>query len=273
MRAIVVATDFSKSAANAASYAAAMALTLQAEMFLLHAYEMPVSTGEVSLPVDVDALQSDAESALKSLQDKLEKQTNGKLSIRGQVHMGGFYNELTTVCEKLKPYAVVIGSTGKTAAERLLFGSNAVYTMKHLPWPVIAIPPGVVYSNIKKIGLACDLENVDALPLDEIGILLRDFQAEFHLLNFGLRTAMDSQVKHTSHLLYQKLQPLKTKFHFLDNGDVDQGILDFAEKKHIDLLVVIPKRKSLINYLLKKSHTRQFVLHSHVPVMALHMQQ
>lgn len=271
MRTIVVATDFSKSASNAASYAAAMALTLEAELFLLHAYEMPVSTGEVSLPIDVDAWQRDAESALKSLQNQLKKQTKGIITIHGQVHMGSYYNELVVVCEQLKPYAVVIGSTGKTAAERILFGSNAVYTMKHLPWPVMAIPQGVTYANIKKIGLACDLENVDSLPLDEIGTLLKDFQAEFHLLNIGQRTAWDSQVKYTSHLLFEKLNPLKTKFHFLDNGDIDQGILDFAEKKHIDLLIVIPKRKSLINSFLKKSHTRQFVLHSHVPVMALHM--
>lgn len=270
MRTIVVATDFSRSAANAASYAASMALSVQAELFLMHAYEMPVSTGEVSLPIDVDTWHRDAESALVSLQDELSAKTKGKLTIRGQVHMGSFYNELEIVCEQLKPYAVVIGSTGKSAAERVLFGSNAVYTMKHLPWPVIAVPEKVSYSGIRKIGLASDLENVEALPLDEIGILLKDFQAELHILNTGFRTALDAQVKLTSHLLYEKLKPLKAKFHFLDNEDIDQGILDFAEKKHIDLLIVLPRRKSLINSLLKKSHTRQFVLHSHVPVMALH---
>lgn len=270
MRTIVVGTDFSKSATNAASYAAEMALSIQAELFLMHAYEMPVSTGEISLPIDVDAWQRDAESALNSLQNKLKEETKGMLAIRGQVHMGSFYNELKVVCDQLKPYAVVIGSTGKTAAERVLFGSNAVYIMKHLPWPVIAVPGNVTYSGIKKIGLASDFENVDALPLEEIGMLLNDFEAEFHLLNTGLRTAMDAEVKITSHLLYEKLKPLKTKFHFLNNEDVDQGILEFAEKRNIDLLIVLPRRKSLINSMLKKSHTRQFVLHSHVPVMALH---
>lgn len=270
MKTIVVGTDFSKSSANAASYAAFMAMALQAELFILHAYEMPVSTGEVSLPVDLDEWHYDAESALKSLQSELEKQTKGMLTIRGQVHMGSFYNELMIVCETMKPYAVVIGSTGKTAAERILFGSNAVYTMKHLPWPVIAVPSNVNYAGIKKIGLACDLENVETLPLDEIDLLLNDFQSELHLLNIGLRSKYDSEIKFTTHLLYEKLRPFKTKFHFLNSTNIDQGILEFAEKKNIDLLIVLPKRKSFINSLLNKSHTRQFVLHSHVPVMALH---
>ena len=270
MRTIIVATDFSKSATNAAHYAASMARSLQAELFLLHAYEMPVSSGEISLPVDLDAWQQDAESLLHQLKQELETQTNGMVNIRGQVHMGSFYSELRIVCDQLKPYAVVIGSTGKTAAERILFGSSAVYTMKHLPWPVIAVPHGVAFSGIRKIGLACDMENVEGLPWDEIGMLLKDFQAELHLLNIGLRTALDSDVKIATHFLYEKFKPLKAKFHFLNGTDIDRGILEFAEKKHIDLLIVLPRRKSLINSLLKKSHTRQFVLHSHLPVMALH---
>lgn len=270
MRTIVVATDFSRSATNAAHYAASMALLLKAEVFLLHAYEMPVSSGEISLPVDLDAWQQDAESLLRKLQQELETQTGGMINVRGQVHMGSFYSELEIVCEQLKPYAVVIGSTGKTATERMLFGSNAVYTMKHLPWPAIAIPSDIAFSGIRKIGVACDMENVEGLPWDEIGLLLNDFQAELHLLNIGLRTALDSDMKNASHFLYEKLKPMKAKFHFLSGTDIDRGILEFAEKKNIDLLIVLPRRKSLIDSLLKKSHIRQFVLHSHLPVMALH---
>jgi nucleotide-binding universal stress UspA family protein len=46
--------------------------------------------------------------------------------------------------------------------------------------------------------------------------------------------------------------------------------MEFAETNSIDLLVVLPKQHSLIEKLLFKSHVRQFVLHSHIPVMALH---
>ena len=62
---------------------------------------------------------------------------------------------------------------------------------------------------------------------------------------------------------------LKPSYHFITNDNTDEGIMDFAEKNSIDLLLVLPKRHSLLDKLISKSHTRQLVLHSHVPVMAI----
>ncbi|AXY74187.1 universal stress protein [Paraflavitalea soli] len=271
MGTIVVATDFSTVAAHAASYAASMALVVQAELYLMHAYELPASYGDISLPVDIGRWQEDAEAALLKLRVQLEQETKGKLSIRGQVYMGSYFSTLERVCEEKKPYAVVIGCTGKTAAGRILFGSNAVHTLKHLEWPVLTVPADTTFSGIQQVGLACDLELVrETVPFQEIATLLKDFKAGLHILNVGSKTIYDPEVKAASQLLQEKLKPQSLKFHFLSTDDVDQGILDFAEKIHVDLLIVLPKRKSLINALLHKSHTRQFVLHSHVPLMALH---
>lgn len=271
MKMIIAATDFSPAATHAATYAAAMAMALGADLFLLHAYEPPASYGEISFPIDFGNWEQDAQATLRALQHDLERQTNGLVKVGGQVHLGSFHHELSLVCEELKPYAVVIGMTGKTAAERALFGSNAVHTLKHLPWPVIAVPQNKEFSGIWKIGLASELEQVtEIFPFPEIELLLKDFKAELHVLNVGSKTVYDPEVKFASQIISDKLKAVKLQFHFLSDGDIDQGIIDFAEKMAIDLLIVLPKRRSFIDALLHRSHTRQFVLHSHVPVMALH---
>jgi nucleotide-binding universal stress UspA family protein len=66
------------------------------------------------------------------------------------------------------------------------------------------------------------------------------------------------------------LQGINPQYHFITNENTDEGIIEFAEKNNIDLLVVLPKRHDLLTKLLNRSHTKQLVLHSHVPVMALH---
>ena len=71
-------------------------------------------------------------------------------------------------------------------------------------------------------------------------------------------------------LLEEMMRPLKPTYHFITNKNTDEGILNFAEKNKIDLLIVLLRRHGLLKRLLLKSHTRQLVLHSHVPVMALH---
>lgn len=271
MKTILVATDFSPAATNAANYAAEMALAINADILLLHVYQIPVGYLEVPIAVSLEDLRMGAEKQINDLKEQLSKKTNNKLHIATEVRMASFFKELKNVCENVTPYTVVMGSQGTTAAEHLFFGSNTVHAMKHLAWPVITIPSGVVFSSIKKIGLACDFEKVvDTIPVDEIKMLIHDFKAELHILNTGSKKEFKSELISESGLLQEMLGVLKPDYHFITNENTDLGIIDFAEKNHIDLLIVFPKRHSLLDKIMHKSHTKQLVLHTYVPVMALH---
>ncbi|MCW3092015.1 MAG: universal stress protein [Ferruginibacter sp.] len=271
MKTILVATDFSPAAGNAANYAADMALGCNAILCLLHVYQMPVMFSEVPLPVTVDEMREDAIKQLTTIKESLLQRTAGKLYIEIMVRMGTFFSELKTVCDTIKPYNVVMGSQGTTAAERLVFGSHTVYAMKHLMWPLTTVPPGVTFSSVKKIGLACDFDKaIERIPFDEIKILVDDFKAELHVLNTGKEGEFNTEIVGDSRLLRQKLAPVIPHYEFIANRDTDEGIIDFAEKNHIDLLIVLPKGHALTEKIMHKSHTRQLALHSPVPVMALH---
>jgi nucleotide-binding universal stress UspA family protein len=272
MKTILVATDFSPAALNAAKYAADMALAINADMVLLHVFQIPVTYNEV-LPVilNVDQLREDAEKNLDELKDQLNRQKNGKPGIQTNVEIGSFFDELKAACEKINPYMVVMGSQGTTASDRFLFGGHTVYAMKHLMWPLITVPNGVQFSSIKKIGLACDFDKViDTTPVHEIKLLMNDFKASLHILNTGSQKEYNPDIVFQSGMLQEMIADLKPQYHFITHKDADEGIMDFAEKNNIDLLIVLPKRHGLLNKLIHKSHTKQLVLHSHVPVMALH---
>jgi nucleotide-binding universal stress UspA family protein len=271
MKKILVATDFSKVSLNAADYAADMALVIDAEIKLLHVYQMPAVYMEVPVVFDEKETRNEAERELNVVKERLNYRTEGKLKVETEALMGDFFNTLKSVCERIEPYAVVMGSQGSSAAQHLIFGNNAVYAMKNLEWPLITVPPEVSFTSINKIGLACDFNKVvESTPVDEIKKLVYDFNAELHVLNTGARTEFDADVVFESGLLQEMIGSLKPNYHFITNHNVDEGIMDFAEKNHIDLLLVLPKRHGLLDSLLHKSHTRQLVMHSHVPVMALH---
>jgi nucleotide-binding universal stress UspA family protein len=271
MKTILVATDFSDAAVNAAKYATDMALTINADILLLHVYHIPVTYSEIPAVVSPGDQMQDAERNINHLKERLIPKTNGKLNIATEVRTGLFFEELKTVCERINPYAVVMGSQGTTATERLLFGSHTVYAMKHLLWPLLTVPPKVKFSSIKKIGLACDFNKVvDTTPADEIKTLVNDLHAELHILNTGKKEVFNPEIVFESGLLQEMLAALKPEYHFITSENTDEAIMDFAETNNIDLLVVLPKRHGLLEKLLLKSHSKQLVLHSHVPVMALH---
>jgi nucleotide-binding universal stress UspA family protein len=99
---------------------------------------------------------------------------------------------------------------------------------------------------------------------------VNDFHAELHILNTGRKQVFKPEVIFESGLLQEMLADLKPAYHFISSENTDEGIINFAEKNLIDLLVVLPKRHGLLEKLVLKSHSKQLVLHSHVPVMSLH---
>ncbi len=271
MKTILVATDFSAAALNAAKYGVNMATAINADIHLLHVCQVPVSFSEIPVIVNLQEMQQSAEMEINELKEQLIRAASNKLNVSTEVVMGGFFQELKAVCERINPYTVVIGSQGSTAAERLFFGSNAVYAMTHLMWPLITVPVETSFSSIKKIGLACDFENVaDTTPVNEIKRLVQDFHAELHILNTAKKEVYDPELVFESGVLQNMLAALNPVLHFIANKNTDEGIMDFTEKNDIDLLVVLPKRHGLLDKLIHKTHTKRFVLHSHVPVMALH---
>jgi nucleotide-binding universal stress UspA family protein len=272
MKTIIIATDFSLSALHAANYAADMAANIHADILLLHIYQVPISYSEIPMPMDVEDIMENVEKNLFELKGQLIRRTAGKVKIETDVRMGVFfYQELRLACDAIKPYAVVMGSQGTTKSERLFFGGHTVHAMKHLKWPLITVPPEADFSSIKRIGLACDFDKVlDTAPVDEIKMLVSDFNAELHILNTSKRKECSSEIVYESALLNEMLLDLNPYYHFITNANADEAILQFAKTNDLDLLIVLPKKYPLPQSLVHKSHTKQFVLHSPVPVMALH---
>lgn len=271
MKTIIIATDFSAAALNAANYAAEMALAINADVLLLHVISISVTYTDVPVIVNNEDIIRNRENEISKLKKELLARSKSKLIINTEVRMGNFFHELETFCHIINPFAVVMGSQGTTAAERFLTGSHTIHTMKNLMWPLLTVPPGSKFSSIKKIGLACDFIKVaEHTPIDEIKMLVKDFNAELHVLNTGSEKKFNPEIVFQSGLLKEMLQRTNSFYHFISNENVDEGIIDFVEKNNIDLLIVLPKRRDLLNKLLHKSHSKQFVLHSHVPVMALH---
>ena len=268
MKTILVATDFSAAAENAAHYAADMANAIGAGIHLLNVYNIPATYSEIPLSLNATDMMQEAEKNIELLKDKLSAH---HIKVTAEVRMGLFFSELKAVCEQLNPYIVVLGSQGSTAAERLFFGSHAVHAMQHLAWPLVAVPPEAKFSTIKRIGLATDLEKVvDMIPETKIKNLVTDFNAALHILHTGKQHEFDPDTVFESGLLQEMVGDLKPEYHFITSNDTDKGIIDFADQNQIDLLIVLPRRHGLLEKLVHKSHTKQLVLHSHVPVMALH---
>jgi nucleotide-binding universal stress UspA family protein len=274
MKTIVAPTDFSPISRNAVHYAADLAKVLGTSLTLLHIYQIPVPFSEVPAPVyRMEDLEREAEEQMQLLKAEIMHRTESRINILSVVKAGVVSSEIESYCHSVDPYAVVMGAESAGIFERFLLGGKTLNALKNLSWPLIVVPPEVKLSGISKIGLACDLIDVaETVPKKEIRNLVKQFNATLHILHVseGSGEAFDLQTIIECRQLQDLLEDLNPQFHFIGSDSIEKGICEFAEKNNLDLLIIIPKKRSLITGIFQHSHSKRLVLHAHVPVIAFH---
>jgi nucleotide-binding universal stress UspA family protein len=273
MKTIVVPTDFSAISNNAIDYAVGLAKETGSSILLFYAYQLPVSVTDVPIVlVSIEDLKKNSENKLHEAKASLEQKTGSAIKIYAEAKLGDTVDELEDLCNRIKPLAVVMGTKGATGVERVFFGSTTLGTIKHLTWPVIVVPPQKKYSSIKKIGFACDFrEVVNTTPTRFIKDFVKEFKAELHILNVDHKNAhFKNATPEESLLLHTMFEDLNPVYDFIEDESIESGIEKFSEKNNLDLVITIPKKHKLIEGLFRKSHTKDLVYHSHLPIMCVH---
>src|SRR5262249_19232492 len=156
-----------------------------------------------------------------------ERTGSGKLKIYTEARLGNVVDELEELCKTVRPFAVVMGSTGVSAVERTLFGSNTLTAIKHLTCPVICVPKDKQYgSGVHKIGLACDFKEIaESTPVEEIKDFVKEFHAELFVLNVDYdNKQVTADTPEQSALLHSALEEVHPEYHFITDKDIENGI-------------------------------------------------
>ncbi len=274
MKSIIAATDFSSTSTNAVYYAAEMAKLINAELVLVNVYNIPVNyTDGIVMPVPLEELKTSSEKALDDLRKDILNKSGSTITVSARTRMGYVAEELEGLCSSIHPYAVVIGTRGKSNLEKTVFGSSALSIIKHLTSPVLCIPPGRKFDGgIKKAGFACDFKEVDeTVPAELIRQFIKSFKAALHILHVDYKDKhYNSGTPAESLAIYHMFEDLKPQYHFIDNPDIEDGINEFSRNNQLDLLITIPKKHNIVEKIFRKSSTKQLINELPVPVMCIH---
>lgn len=272
MKTILVPTDFSVTAKNAALYAIELANQLNAAKIILYnAYQSPVVT-EPTMPViqmlDIDTLKKISDDGMKEFKSSLHLE-NTNIEIEEINEFAALPNSIGEVCSRTGADLIIMGITGASKFEEVLIGSTAISVVKNTKVPVIILPPNAKCHKIERVMLACDYKKVEeTTPLQPIKKLLEATNAKLFVLNINQKQSNTGKTQ--NELLQSMLQNFNPEFHNINTEDFIGGINDFAETNNIDIIITIPKKHGLFEGLFKESHTKQLAFHSHVPLMCIH---
>jgi nucleotide-binding universal stress UspA family protein len=276
MKTLLVPTDFSDTAYNAATYAIALGNSLGATRIILyHAYELivPVPDIPTMIPmVNPDDLREASMDGLNKMKRELGPLADGGTTLVVRADNALLAATIEEVCKNEGVDLIVMGITGGSKLEEVLVGSNTIDVVKHTSFPVLVVPGNARYKPIEKIVFAADLRKVaDTTPITPLKKLLHIFNAELHVINidhesrhFTTDTPFETMMLDT---LLEDFQPV---YHFIDNPDVVAGIVEFAEENKADLILTIPKKHGLFESIFKRSRTSKLAYQTHIPLLTLH---
>lgn len=135
---VLVATDFSNDSELAFQYGLSLAQEHQAELHLLHALPVALSSALVTLPVGIE---SDFQRAARQLHLAVPNDAHLWCKVFQTVRAGQPYREILAYAEEHQIDLICLGVHGAGFTMRALFGSNADRVLRQAPCPVLIARP------------------------------------------------------------------------------------------------------------------------------------
>jgi nucleotide-binding universal stress UspA family protein len=261
MQTIIVPTDFSPSADNAMNYAAQLAQMVNASVFLVHLYQIPISMNDVPvMMVSADELKFNADKSMERTREQLQRNFPS-LDIKAETRLGDVVDELKDICSGVQPLAIVVGKHGATGIERFLFGSTTLSIIRHMTFPVISVPDSVTTFQLNNVALAVDGSDIGT---KEPGIknFVQQTAAQLHVIHVQEKEK-ETPVQLT---ILNEVTPVHQT---IRSDEVDRGINSYIQTNAIDLLMILPHKHSLMERIFFKTHTKELIEKIRIPIMCI----
>lgn len=270
---ILVPVDFTKSSLSAFVYAAHFAEKLGAEVTVLHVINGSFSTADSMFLDTMDASYESANQRLgKFIRENLPEQvTTDNIKIKKEVRFGvpGF-----TVADFANDQSydyIVSGMRDNHSLIEKFLGTTSSIITKLSSCPVILIHENTRWSEPKKVIFTID----DSTDFDESITAYLNFNETFKAATDFLHIKKDDkEIDSTRDTVIR--QVFKTKepdFAFEINniygGDVIQSIVDYSIFEKADMLVMVHRKRKLLDSVFNRSMSLKTAEGIHLPIMIL----
>ncbi|WP_166922971.1 universal stress protein [Flavobacterium poyangense] len=275
MKKILFPTDFSEAATNAFVHALEFAKIVNAELILLHTFEIPVYDSQF-FPENYAAIYSSVELAkfemfkneIPKLRAIAEERKLGHIVIKHRLMDGDLLYNLKNAVKEDNVDFVIMGTSGASDWTKFFLGSNTSSVISGVEVPVLCVPVDAKFKKIKIIGFTTRYREKDKKELRKVLEIAKKTNAKVKSLY--VRTS-NSDVADTTVKEWEKeFAKENVDFLVLPCDEVKETILDFVLYKEVDILSMITHKRSFFESLFDSSFTKKLTKQVPVPVLIMH---
>ena len=279
MKKIIVPIDYSLASKNALNYALEIASVWNLSIEVVHVYaglfnineRFIIRAGmgrESSLLADMDYfinVDKPEEGTLMVLPDiKIERKL-----LHGMPDI-----ELTKLSKEEDCAMMIMGTTGAHGMAGKLFGSISTEVARHAGCPVVLVPKDATFRPIKQILFASNYESATPESIKNCMAWAKNFKSSIHFVHIaeGDDSRDFEEIKMTIFdTLFEKNDPFVAfEINNIHAYSVGEGLQEYIEEQHIDLLVMVAPKKNFLQDLFHKSRTTEMAFSTKIPMVVYH---
>lgn len=275
MKKVLIPYDFTETSQSALHYGVEIAKYLSADLVLLYINQVPVMTSEFGMAgYSITEIFNDHKQAIKGIAENIRLKEPLIKDIEYHCEVGDPAEVITEFSKAHQIDLIIsgIGGHGSTFMKNVV-GSTSVAVARNVDNPLIIVPPSASYKKIQNIAYACDYDKhlMDSASLIKVKYINTLFDATLHILHVipenhelnARESFIDNYVEHN-------LESVCHKTYIIAENTVADGLLNFINHHEIDMIIVEPKKHSMLHNLFSFSTTNAMAFYSPVPVLTIH---
>jgi nucleotide-binding universal stress UspA family protein len=267
MKNILVPTDYSIAANNAAEFATQLAKEIKASVTLLHVFHAPIPASDVPvILIDPEKLLLENEVHLRKEARYLNQRTG--VEVKYIAKMGMAVDEIRE--EEKNMDLIIMGMKGASKLSEALIGSTTTKVLRKVKKPVLIIPEKANYKKPEKIVFASDLDpRIDEHSLDTLKDFTKHFGSKILVVNVKSKKYKFTSEQELEKTIEGKLSNMEHLYYFPEKEDLVEGINEFVKDHNADMLAIIPHRYNFFERIFHASVSKKMAFHTDVPLLAL----
>ncbi|GAA4272880.1 universal stress protein [Aquimarina gracilis] len=277
MKNILLPTDFSDNARNAINYAMEFFKKELCTFYILNVQKASRYTTDdlMAAPANTTIHQSvigDVKKKLAILAEELKSEyPNENYTFHTVTDYDIFTDAIKQAVRSKEIDLIVMGTNGATGAAEVVFGSNTLNVIRKVDCPVLAIPQGYGFKDLKTILYTIDYEdhfNTSGIaPLMDV---LAKYKSSLRILKIKeddtITIADFDDKKH----MKEFFKGVNHTFHSIVNVPTALAINSFVQIMNIDLTAMFIKRETFMERFFKGSETSKISYGTRVPLLIMH---
>lgn len=247
MKRILIATDYSKAAETALQTACFLAKKLEAELHLVHVFEMTpsyMSTLSLGYAQKEKRLIQENRERLINFCVRIGRENEGWENSNVHLKEHSIASEaIIKLAEEIKAELVIVGMHQGNRWKEFFMGSTATNLIKRSSVPILAVPDEFIVQDLESFVYATDFEEADIFAIKSLAEIAQNLEIPIKLIHISTEKeyAGVQQLEWFKEMLKDEVSYSRISFELILSNDIKIALKTYLHNVTNAILVMLER--------------------------------